>query len=246
MSYVEANIQQIFDKLKHVDTRSICHDLGFCSSSSSSSSSSSTDAFKTPANLLPVGLLGGADRPILKIQDTAKTVEAVEKDKSTDYFKATADLLPIGLLGGKDRPILKIQEAVEVPKNDDGVIRLKKKVRRELKGGGGRRWDGIAVEWDSQQIFILQLIEKAFVWFLDWIFQRRLVIFVHYGTSESSEGRRLSSSSFSMLCVSLSANMVAKGLPKVKHVKALQRSNFLHQFHFSPACQDAASRSPSS
>jgi len=65
VKYVEDNLQQIFDKLKHVDTRVICQDLGFCAAKKLEK----LGFFDTPINVLPVGILGGADRPILDIHD---------------------------------------------------------------------------------------------------------------------------------------------------------------------------------
>jgi len=77
VSYVEENLQQIFDKLKHVDTRVICQDLGFCAAKKPTKS----NFFEKTENLLPVGILGGVDRPVLEIHNEKKG-DAGEKANS--------------------------------------------------------------------------------------------------------------------------------------------------------------------
>lgn len=76
--YVEDNLQQIFDKLKHVDTKTICVDLGFCAASKGK------NFFKQPVDLIPGGILGGVNRPILEIHEEKEggKEEAVKKSDS--------------------------------------------------------------------------------------------------------------------------------------------------------------------
>jgi len=73
--YIEENLQQIFDKLKHVDTKGICQNLGFCAAMQPGTNG----FFDTPVNVLPVGILGGVDRPLVEIHDDQKKGDTGEK-----------------------------------------------------------------------------------------------------------------------------------------------------------------------
>jgi len=103
--YVEDNLQEIFNQLKNIDTKTICNGFGFCKAS----------LFSSPSAILPLGILGGIDRPKLPFIPHIDTdVAAIARDHQEDD----------GVIRIKSKKDTK-KSPLPMVKKDERVVRMK-------------------------------------------------------------------------------------------------------------------------
>ena len=126
---METNLQQIFDRLKRVDARAICHDLGFCPTTIITTTAAKKEEveksfFQTPNRLIPVGILGGVDRPVFNFGDVNEKDNTNQNDKTPLNEGSEWERIRTNRVGA-----VKTEASENAPKRkdestDDGVIRL--------------------------------------------------------------------------------------------------------------------------
>jgi len=156
VNYVETNLQQIFDRLKHVDARAICHDLGFCPTTNATATEKEEEEksfFQTPNRMIPVGILGGVDRPVFSFGGVKD-----DDNNNNNNDKYQNEKTPLTDGSESERIRTNRVDAVEAETSenagkrkdeptDDGVIRLSSMSSAKLEGvvAAARPADNVAV-----------------------------------------------------------------------------------------------------